>query len=115
MSTDLLPYVWADFGPTLAESPKNPNENCFTLVVLASDYDRLRQELELSQHRHQSDVSKLHDKLAQAADELAALKLAAWDVYVVVTDTLDSPCDFDEDELMKKLNELGELLPAERP
>jgi hypothetical protein len=47
--------------------------------------------------------------------ELAALKLAAWDVYEVVTDALDNPGDDYLDQIAKALNELGELLPASRP
>ena len=39
-------YFWADIGPDFDPVYSgNPNENCFTLCVLAEDYDRLRREL----------------------------------------------------------------------
>jgi predicted nucleic acid-binding Zn-ribbon protein len=40
------------------------------------ELDALRAELELSQHRHRTDVSNLHGKLTDAAAELAALREA---------------------------------------
>jgi hypothetical protein len=45
--------------------------------------------------------------------ELSALKLAAWDVHETISDWLDGNAD--EDDVRKVWNELGELLPAQRP
>ena len=30
-------WVWADVGPTLEESPTNPNKHCFTLVWMPDE------------------------------------------------------------------------------
>ena len=39
-------YFWADIGPDFDPVYSgNPNENCFTLCVLAEDYDALAREL----------------------------------------------------------------------
>lgn len=45
--------------------------------------------------------------------ELRALKSAAWDVHEVIGDALDGEVDIDD--IRKAWNELGELLPAQRP
>ena len=40
-------YFWADIGPDFdPDDSRNPNENCFTLCVLAADYDALARELD---------------------------------------------------------------------
>ena len=39
-------YFWADIGPDFDPVYSgNPNENCFTLCVLAADYDALVRDL----------------------------------------------------------------------
>ena len=45
--------------------------------------------------------------------ELAALKVAAWDVHEVIGDWLNYNAD--GDDVRMAWNELGELLPASRP
>ena len=46
-------------------------------------------------------------------EQLAALRLAAWDVHEVIGDWMDGNAD--GDDVRKVWNELGELLPATRP
>jgi hypothetical protein len=46
-------------------------------------------------------------------EKYAALKVAAWDVHEIIGDALDGEADFDD--IRRAWNELGELLPAQRP
>ena len=49
------------------------------------------------------------------AERYDALQLAAWDVYEMLTDMLDNGEAAWSKSTQKVLDELGELLPAQRP
>ena len=63
-------------------------------------------------HEDMGTVAGLH-RLTE--ERLAALESAAWDVFDVVQDALDTPEDADTKAIQAALDALGELLPAQRP
>ena len=73
----MVKKTWADMGPTLEESPRNPNSSCFTLVVEAKDYDALAvrlTEAETATGATMIKMLELNDKLTAAENALFALR-----------------------------------------
>jgi hypothetical protein len=61
------------------------------------------------------DMGTVAGLLRLTEERLATLESAAWDVFDVVRDALDTPEDADMKRIQAALDVMGELIPAARP